>query len=98
MDAVSGAAAALRERLNEAHLALAQGDPEDAERRAKALTAIVRAERQVAEYLATCNAMQEQDEEAARAELIGRIRRLVEADHAGAPDEVLERIAAGLPE
>jgi hypothetical protein len=30
-----------------------------------------------------------------RAELLGRIRRLVEAEHAGAPDEVLECIASG---
>ena len=36
----------------------------------------------------------EEDEEAQRAELRRRIARFVDADHAGAPDEVLERIAS----
>lgn len=85
----------LRRLLDEAHEALAGGEAADAERRAKAVSALVRAERDVAEFLATEAGDAEDDAEAQRAELLGRITRLIEADHAGAPDEVLERIASG---
>jgi hypothetical protein len=85
----------LRTLLDEAHGALAGGDAPDAERRAKAVSALVRAERVLADFAAAEAANAETDEEAQRAELLGRITRLIEADHAGAPDEVLERIASG---
>lgn len=87
----------LRALLDEAHGALAGGDAPDAERRAKAVSALVRAERDVADLIAAETANTETDEEARRAELLSRIARLIEADHAGAPDEVLERIASGAP-
>ena len=86
----------LRALLDEAHGALASGDAPDAERRAKAVSALVRAERDVADFIAAEAANTETDAEAQRAELLGRIARLVQADHAGAPDEVLERIASGV--
>lgn len=89
-------AAALRRSLGEAHSALANGEAVDAERRAKAVTALVRAERDVCELLAAEGDETEDNAEAQRAELLGRIARLVEADRAGAPDEVLERIASGV--
>lgn len=87
---------ALRRLLADAHAALEGGDAVDAERRAKAVTALVRAERDVSEFLAAQTPETEEHEEAQRAELLGRITRLVEADRAGAPDEVLERIANGV--
>ena len=85
----------LRRSLNAAHDALAGGEAGDAERRAKAVTALVRAERDLAELMGAAGDDTETDEEAMRAELLSRITRLVEAEHAGAPDEVLERIASG---
>lgn len=89
---------ALRALLDSAHEALMAGDAQDAERRARAVSAIVRAERDVAEHLAAARAeTPEEDAEAIRAELRSRFRRLREADDAGAPIEVLERIAAGAP-
>lgn len=86
----------LRRLLDDAHTALAEGEAADAERRAKAVSALVRAERDVAEFLAAEAADAGDDEEAQCAELLGRITRLVEAGTAGAPDEVLERIASGV--
>jgi len=89
-------AAALKAMIADAEASLRAGDAQDAERRAKAVSALVRAARDVAELDAFARAQPpEQDEEALRAEIRGRIRRLVEADLAGAPDEVLERIASG---
>ncbi len=85
----------LRRSLEAAHQALAGGDAAEGERRAKAVSALVRAERGVGEFLAAEAANCEDDAEAERAELLGRITRLIEAEHAGAPDEVLERIASG---
>jgi hypothetical protein len=85
----------LRRLLDEAHAALAGGEAADAERRAKAVSALVKAERDVADFLAAETANADNDEEAQRAELLSRIARLVEADDAGAPDDVLERIASG---
>ncbi|HYD74063.1 MAG TPA: hypothetical protein VEF55_13070 [Candidatus Binatia bacterium] len=86
----------LRVLLDEAHSALAGGEAADAERRAKAVSALIRAERDVADFIAAEAADTETDEDVQRAELLGRITRLVQADHAGAPDEVLERIASGV--
>ena len=86
----------LRTLLDEAHGALAGGDASDAERRAKAVSALVRAERDLADFAAAEAANADTDEQAQRAELLGRITRLIEADHTGAPDEVLERLASGV--
>lgn len=85
----------LRRLLDAAHTALAGGEAGEAERQAKAVRALVRAEREVAEFLAASATAGEDDEEAARAEIRRRIARFVEADQSGAPDEVLERIATG---
>ena len=85
---------ALRTLLDDAHEALKGGDAVDAERRAKAVSAILRAERDVAEFLVEQSAADpEEDEEALRAELRGRLRRLADGIRAGATDEDLERIA-----
>lgn len=86
---------ALKRLLEDAHRALADGDALDAERRAKAVSALVKAEREVSEFIAAQAPDAEDNAEALRAELLSRITRLIEADHAGAPDEVLERIATG---
>src|SRR5512147_2731650 len=87
-------AAALREMLSGAETALAAGDVEEAERRAKAVAALVRAARDVSEFETFASAQpQEDDEEAQRAELRRRLALFAEADLAGAPAEVLERIA-----
>ena len=77
--------------------ALADGNAAEAERGARAVSAIVRAERDVAEFEAAARPAPEEDAEIIRAELRSRFRRLAEAEHAGAPAEVLERIAAGAP-
>lgn len=92
------AAETLRELLQSAHHALREGEAAEAERRAKAVTAIVRAERDVADYLADlAQQAPEVDEDALRAEFIGRLRRLAEAERSGMPDHVLEQIASGAP-
>lgn len=66
----------------------------EVERQAKAVSALVRAKRDLDEYAAALQAgLTEQDEEELRAELRRRIARFVEADLSGAPDEVLERLA-----
>lgn len=89
------AAETLRALLNEARHKLRDGEPAEAERCAKAVSALVRAERDVAEYAAAMAAQRpDEDEESLRAELLGRLHRLVAADRAGAPVEVLEQLAA----
>lgn len=86
----------LRALVAEAHQKLRDGDAGEAERHAKAVSAIVRAERDVAEYVTALEAQQvEDDEEILRAEFMERLRRLAAAERAGVPDTVLERIAAG---
>jgi hypothetical protein len=85
------AAAVLQAALSRARDTLLHGDPVEAERSAKALSALVKAEREVAEFFAA--AQPEEDDEATRAELRRRLAAFVEADLAGAPDAVLERIA-----
>lgn len=90
------AAGTLRALLDEAHQSLRAGDAAEAERRAKAVSAIVRAERDVADYAAGAAAQgPEEDVEAERAEFFGRLHRLFAAESAGASVEELERIAAG---
>ncbi len=84
-----------RRLLAGAESALSEGDAAAGERIAKAVSALVRAERDVAEFLAAHQAQQpETDDEAIRAELLSRIRKLVDAETAGAPDEVVERLLA----
>lgn len=91
-------AAAFRAFLNEAHAALNGGDAQDAERRARAVSALVRAERDVAEYLSEFRATSENDdEEAMRAELQRRLAAFADADRAGhAPDMVARTAASGV--
>jgi hypothetical protein len=89
---MTDAVAALQRSLLEASEALTGGDAADAERRAKAITALVRAERDVAEF-ATTASLSDDDNEHLCAELRGRLVAFAEADLAGAPSEVLERIA-----
>jgi hypothetical protein len=88
--------ARLRSMLDETASILNAGEAVEAERRAKAVVALVRAERDVAEFLADERATApEQDEEQLRAELRHRIGRYVAAAAAGAPLDVLERIGSG---
>lgn len=88
---------ALRAHLDAALEALAV-DPGDAERRARAVSLLVRAEQELAAFSAAAAlADPKQDEDALRAELRSRIRRLAEAEHLGLPAEALERIAGGEP-
>ncbi len=86
-------AAALRRQLGEALRMLGAGDASEAERQAKAVSAMVKAEREVAELEAAFAIQVEDDVEARRAELRRRFLAFVEADVAGAVPEVLERIA-----
>jgi hypothetical protein len=88
------AAEAFKQMLIDAEVVLRAGDTQEGERRAKAVSALVKAVRDVAELEAFARAQPpEDDEQALRAEFLGRIRRLAEAQRLGAPDEVLERIA-----
>lgn len=93
---MSEAAQTMKRLLGDALSALAQGDDAiDAERRAKAISALVKAEREVAELLATPSAPSvEEDEQSRRAELRRRIAVFVDASRAGAPHDVLQRIAS----
>lgn len=93
---LAAAVAALQDGLAEAEAALRGGDAVEAERRAKAVSALVKAAREVAELEAQARAQApEEDADALRAELRRRICRLAEAQRAGVPDAVLERIATG---
>jgi hypothetical protein len=83
----------LRRLLDDAHAALAGGDAGEAEQRAKAVSALLRAERDLAEYMTAQGPSAEEDDEALRAEIRSRIARFVEAERSGAPPEVLERLA-----
>ena len=87
--------ATFRAMLDGARTALNGGDAVDSERRAKAVSALVRAERDVAEYLNEARTTSfEDDEDACREELQRRLSQFIEADEAGASLEVLARIAA----
>lgn len=88
------AAETFRALLDMACQELAGGDAAGAERRARAVSAIVRAEQDVAAFIAAATQAPEEDAETIRAELRRRFRRLVEADRAGAPDDVLVRLAS----
>lgn len=88
-------AAALSALLEEARQTLSGGDAASAERQAKAVSAIVRAERDVAEFMAAPRPpSQEEDEEALRAELRRRLAVYVAAESADAGDEPLQPLGA----
>lgn len=85
------AAGMLRALVAKAHQKLRAGDAVEAERHAKAVSAIVRAERDVAEYVAASEAQQDEDhEQVLRAEFMERLQRLAAArrtaDAAGCAD------------
>lgn len=87
-------AAAFRAYLDAAHTALNGGAAVDCERLAKAISLLVRAERDVAEYLSECRTVSENDdEEAIRAELQRRLDLFAAAVEAGHSDEALAQIA-----
>ena len=82
----------LRALLEDAVAMLSNGEAAEAERHAKAISAIVRAERDVAEQTSAQTASSEQDEEQLRDELRRRIARFA-ADHgAGFPAPIAERL------
>lgn len=81
--------AAFRGYLDKVHAALSGGDATDGERLAKAVSALVRAERDVAEYLRE-GASEHDDPAAIRAELLRRFA-LFEAEE---PDEEVPGDAA----
>lgn len=88
-------AAVFRTYLDGARAALNGAEAADAERVAKAISALVRAERDVAEFLFELRSASENDDpEAIRAELQRRLALLADADRAGSPAEVLTQIAA----
>ena len=87
---------ALEAALHEARSALASGEAQDAERRAKAVSAFAKAIRDTAELAEYARTLPpEEDVEAIREELRRRIARFIDADKAGADLETLERIGAG---
>jgi hypothetical protein len=89
---MTDAVAALRKSLLGASEALTSGDAAEAEHRAKAISALVRAEREVAEFATAATGLDNDDEELC-ADLLRRLVRYTEADRQDAPPEVLERIA-----
>jgi len=89
---MTDAVTAMRKSLSEASQALTGGDAADAERRARAITALVRAERDVAEFATAATGLENDDEELC-ADLRRRLVEFAQADLADAPPEVLERIA-----
>ena len=89
--------AALRALLAKAEAVLSE-DEARAERGAKAVSAIVKAERDIAEFAAMENAVSaETNEEDLRAELRRRIARFVDADGRGASPELLGAILSKAP-
>ncbi len=87
-------AAALRSIIDAALAQLVAGETAEAERSAKAVLALVRVERELAEFEAVGAASNsEGDNEANSAELRRRLALYVESDRAGAVPEDLERIA-----
>jgi hypothetical protein len=91
---VTDLAARLRAILKQSQSVLDGSDPADAERHAKAISALVRAERDLLEFLReTQAAAMDDDEEACRLELQRRLALFADAERAGAPPEVLARIA-----
>ena len=91
---MSAAAASFRAYLDQAHAVLKGGDAQVSERLAKAISALVRAECDVAEFLTEQRAAHESDDEdSIRAELHRRLALFIAAEQAGDSDEELARIA-----
>lgn len=87
-------AAAFRAYLDAAHAALNGGEAVDCERLAKAIVGLVRAERDVAEFLSECRTADENDDEdAICAELERRLDLFAGAVEAEHSDEALAQIA-----
>ena len=87
--------AGLRGFLDQALADLTAGRAQESERLAKAVSALVRAERDVAEFEGERLAMTEKhDPDALRAELRRRLSLFVEADRAGASSDELAQIAS----
>ena len=92
---MSAAAASFRTYLDQAHAILQGSEAQDSERLAKAISALVRAERDVAEFLTEQRAAHESDDEdALRAELYRRLSLFVVASEQGCSPEELAQIAA----
>ncbi len=89
-------AQALRALLDEAYAAMRDGEAAEAERRARAVSALIRAEKELAE-LAAAQEQEPEDNADARAQLLSWITGLVAAHRAGASDEELERLASEPP-
>ena len=86
--------AALRRIIDAALTQLVAGEAAEAERSAKAVSALVKAERELAEFEAMGAAQTDDDDhEANSAELRRRLTLYVESVRAGAVPGVLERIA-----
>ena len=87
---------ALDAALNETRAALAAGEAQEAERRAKAVSAFARAIRDAQELEDYARQQEpEADADAIRDELRRRVARFAEAQRAGADLEELGRIGAG---
>jgi len=87
--------AGLRGFLDQALAGLTAGRAQESERLAKAVSALVRAERDVAELEGERLAMTEKhDPDALRAELRRRLSLFAEAERAGRPNDELARIAS----
>ena len=80
---------ALRIFLDDAHDIMRGGDAAEAERHAKAVSAVIKAERELAEFHAAQDQTQGEDADAIRAELLGELYRLVAAHRDGANMERL---------
>lgn len=89
-------AQALRALLDEAYAAMRDGEAAEAERRARAVSALIRAEKELAE-LSAAQEQEPEDNAGARAQLLSWITGLVAAHRAGASDEELERLASEPP-
>lgn len=84
---------AIERGLTAAGDAMRTGEMLEAERTAKAVSALIKAAREAGEVAAALVAPPEEDVEELRAELRRRLALYVEADLADAPPDVLERIA-----
>lgn len=92
--ALAASVARLRAQLAEAERTLAVGDTVEAERQAKAVSALVRATRDVAELEAEATAQNaDEDDEELRAEIRRRLDRFIESARAGDSDERLGQLA-----
>ncbi|MES1202202.1 MAG: hypothetical protein ABUS57_12225 [Pseudomonadota bacterium] len=79
--------------LADVEAAFVAGDTDKAERGAKAISALVRASRDVAEFEMMARSQPEDDEEELRAEIRRRVARYVAAAQGDAAAEELERLA-----